>query len=64
MIDFLRAQSKKTGNFIETPNDHPKDWKVAHELEWFAGEDAEQFVLTNGRHIENLEEVFGFAAQM
>jgi hypothetical protein len=64
LIEFLRAQSKKTGNAIETPNDHPQDWKVARELGWFAGEDAEQFVLTNGRHIENLEEVFGFTAQM
>jgi hypothetical protein len=64
LIDFLRAQSKKTGNSIETPNDDPEGWKVARELGWFAGEDAEQFVLTNGRHIDNLEEVFGFAAQM
>jgi hypothetical protein len=64
LIDFLRAQSKKTGNSIETPNDDPEGWKIAPELGWFAGEDAEQFVLTNGRHIDNLEEVFGFAAQM
>jgi uncharacterized protein (DUF2249 family) len=64
LIDFLRAQSKKTGNSIDTPNGDPEGWKVARELGWFAGEDAEQFVLTNGRHIDNLEEVFGFAAQM
>jgi hypothetical protein len=64
LIDFLRAQSKKTGNSIDTPNDDPEGWRVARELGWFAGEDAEQFVLTNGRHIEDLEEVFGFAAQM
>jgi hypothetical protein len=64
LIDFLRVQSQKTGNFIETPNNDPEAWKVARELGWFAGEDAEQFVLTNGRHIENLQEVFGFAAQM
>jgi hypothetical protein len=64
LIDFLRAQSNKTGNSNETPNNDPEGWKVARELGWFAGEDAEQFVLTNGRHIDNLEEVFGFAAQM
>ena len=64
LIEFLRAQSKKTGNSIDTPNDDPEVWRVARELGWFAGEDAEQFVLTNGRHIEYLEEVFGFAAQM
>jgi hypothetical protein len=64
LIDFLQGQSKKTGNSIETPNDDPEAWKVARELGWFAGEDAEQFVLTNGRYIEHLEEVFGFAAQM
>jgi hypothetical protein len=64
LIDFLRAQSKKTGNSIQTPNDDPEGWKIAGELGWFVGEDAEQFLLTNGRHIENLEEVFWFAAQM
>jgi hypothetical protein len=64
LIDFLRAQSKKTGNSIDTPNDDPEAWRVARELGWFAGEDAEKFVLTNGRHIEDLEEVFGFAAQI
>ncbi len=64
LIDFLRAQSKKTGNSIETPNDDPEAWRVARELGWFAGEDAEQFVLNNGRDIEHLEEVFGFASQM
>jgi hypothetical protein len=64
LIDFLQTHSKKTGNSIDTPNDDPEAWKVARELGWFAGEDAEQFVLINGRHIENLEEVFGFAAQM
>jgi hypothetical protein len=64
LIDFLQAQSKQKGNSIETPNDDPDAWKVARELGWFASEDAEQFVQTNGRHIEHLEEVFGFAAQM
>lgn len=29
LIDFLRAQSKKTGNSIETPNDDPEGWKIA-----------------------------------
>jgi hypothetical protein len=64
LIDFLRAQSKKTGNSIDTPNDDPEGWRVARELGWFAGEDAEQFVLSNARNIKDLEEVFGFAAQM
>lgn len=39
-------------------------WKAARELQWFAGEEAEQFVLNNAREIENLDQVFGFAAQM
>ena len=64
LIDFLRAQSKNTGNSIETPNDGPDAWLVARELGWFAGEDAEQFVLNNARNIKDLEDVFGFAAQM
>jgi hypothetical protein len=64
LIDFLRAQSKNTGNSIETPNDDPDAWRVARELGWFAGEDAEQFVLNNARNINELEEVFGFASQM
>jgi hypothetical protein len=64
LIDFLRAQSKQTGNSIETPNDDPDAWRVARELGWFAGEDAEQFVLNNARNINELEDVFGFAAQM
>jgi hypothetical protein len=64
LIDFLQAQAKQKGNSLETPNDDPEAWRVARELGWFAGEDAEQFVLNNGRHIEDLEEVFGFAAQM
>jgi hypothetical protein len=64
LIDFLRAQSKQTGNSIETPNDDLDAWRVARELGWFAGEDAEQFVLNNARNIKDLEEVFGFAAQM
>jgi hypothetical protein len=29
LIDFLRAQSKKSGNSIETPNDDPEGWKIA-----------------------------------
>lgn len=64
LIDFLRAQSKKSGNSIDTPNDDPDAWRVARELGWFAGEEAEQFVLTNARYIADLDEVFGFAAQM
>jgi hypothetical protein len=38
LIDFLQAQSNKTGNSIETPNDDPEGWKVARQLGWFAGE--------------------------
>jgi hypothetical protein len=64
LIDFLRVQAKKTGNSIETLSDNPDDWGVAAELGWFAGEDAEQFVLSNSRLIPGLQEVFGFAAQM
>ena len=64
LIDFLRVQSKKTGNSIDTPKDDPDAWRVASELGWFAGQEAEQFVLTNVRNIAGLQEVFGFAAQM
>jgi hypothetical protein len=32
LIDFLRAQSKKTGNSIETPNDDPEGWKIARNV--------------------------------
>jgi hypothetical protein len=64
LLDFLQAQSETTGNSIENPNDDHGAWKVARDLHWFAGEEAEQFVLSNGRDIEDLDQVFGFAAQM
>lgn len=64
LLDFLQSQSKQRGNSIDTPNTDPEAWKAARELQWFAGEEAEQFVLNNGREIENLGQVFGFAAQM
>ena len=64
LLAFLHEQSKKTGNSIDTPNDDPNAWQAVSELAWFAGEEAEQFVLNNGRDIGHLDEVFGFAAQM
>jgi hypothetical protein len=64
LLTFLHEQSKKTGNSIDTPNDAPSAWHAARDLAWFASEEAEQFVLSNARNIEHLDEVFGFAAQM
>ncbi len=64
LLEFIHAQSKRTGNSIETPNDDPEGWRVARDLAWFATDEAEQFVLSNSREINNLDKVFGFAAQM
>jgi hypothetical protein len=63
LLDFIHVQSQKTGNTIETPNDDPQAWHVARELEWFASEEAEQFVRSN-QEIKHLDHLFGFAAQM
>jgi hypothetical protein len=68
LIDFMHAKSRgrKDGApplpTIETPADDGDGWRV--DLEWFTSEMAEQYVLGNGREINQLEEVFGFAAQM
>ena len=64
LLDFIHVQSKRKGNTVETPNDDPEGWRVARDLAWFAGDEAEQFVLSNSREIKQLDKVFGFAAQM
>jgi hypothetical protein len=63
LIDFMLAKTRP-GPTIETAADAPEDWGVARDLLWFTTEMAEQYVLSNGREINHLEEVFGFAAQM
>jgi hypothetical protein len=64
LLDFIHVQSKRKGNTVETPDDDPEGWRVARELDWFASDAAEQFVLSNSREITHLNKVFGFAAQM
>jgi hypothetical protein len=63
LIDFMLAKARP-GPTVETPADDPGGWRVAGDLEWFTTQMAEQYVLSNGREISKLEEVFGFAAQM
>jgi hypothetical protein len=64
LLDFIHLQSQRTGNTIETPENDLDGWRVARELEWFASDEAEQFVRGNSQEIKHLENVFGFAAQM
>jgi hypothetical protein len=64
LYDFVHLQMKRTGNTIETPDHDPEVWRIARELSWFTSDEAEQFALSNGREIEDLDQVFGFAAQM
>jgi hypothetical protein len=54
LLDFVHVQSKRAGNTIETPNDDHDAWRIARELAWFTSDEAEQFVLSNGRDIEGL----------
>jgi hypothetical protein len=68
MHPLLRFMSRKAHEInavpLETPTHDPFGWETARELEWFTTDTAEQFVRSNSRDIEYLEEVFGFAAQM
>ena len=64
LLDFIHVQGQRKGNSVETCDADPEGWRVAAELGWFASDEGEQFVLSNGREIKHLENVFGFAAQM
>jgi hypothetical protein len=46
LLDFIRIQSDRKGNAVETPNDDPEAWGDARELDWFASDEAELFVLS------------------
>jgi hypothetical protein len=64
LLRFMFNKANEQGPSIETPANDQHGWQVARELEWFNTDTAEQFVLSYSREIDNLEEVFGFAAQM
>jgi hypothetical protein len=65
LLDFMsRKASEINGPPLETATHDPFGWEIASQLEWFTTDAAEQFVRSNAREIEHLEEVFGFAAQM